>query len=89
MTIITISDLLTIIFVLVDDWHQVKCVMRLKGKAGVKAPDSFRPDVVVSICLKQLWYDSYGKWLCGAVFLFEQIRLPRSGPIIMLYKIRC
>jgi hypothetical protein len=46
MTIITISDLLTNIFVLVDDWHQVKGVMLLKGKAG-KKPEFTDSEVII------------------------------------------
>jgi hypothetical protein len=36
MTSIPITDILTIIFVLVDDWYQVKGVQWLKGKPGKK-----------------------------------------------------
>jgi len=36
MTSITISDILTIIFVLVDDWYQIKGVKLLQGKPGRK-----------------------------------------------------
>ena len=36
MTSITASDLLTIIFVLVDDWYQAHGVQYLKGKPGAK-----------------------------------------------------
>ena len=36
MTSITISDLLTIIFVLVDDWYQVEGMKLLQGKPGKK-----------------------------------------------------
>jgi hypothetical protein len=36
MTSITISDLLTIVFVLVDDWYQVEGSKLLKGKPGKK-----------------------------------------------------
>lgn len=36
MTSIPISDVLTIIFVLVDDWYQTRGVRLLKGKAGAK-----------------------------------------------------
>jgi hypothetical protein len=36
MTSITVSDLLTIIFVLVDDWYQTYGVRYLKGKPGAK-----------------------------------------------------
>ena len=36
MTSITIVDLLTTIYVLVDDWYQVKGQAMLKGKPGIK-----------------------------------------------------
>jgi hypothetical protein len=36
MTSITISDLLTIVFVLVDDWYQVEGMKLLRGKPGKK-----------------------------------------------------
>ncbi len=36
MTSISISDILTIIFVLVDDWYQTYGIQFLQGKAGAK-----------------------------------------------------
>src|SRR5512139_2969061 len=36
MTSISISDILTIIFVLVDDWYQTYGIKFVKGKAGAK-----------------------------------------------------
>jgi hypothetical protein len=36
MTSIPMIDLLTIIFVLVDDWYQAKGVKLLQGKPGVR-----------------------------------------------------
>jgi len=36
MTSISISDVLTIIFVLVDDWYQNHGIQYLPGKAGTK-----------------------------------------------------
>ena len=36
MTSIPIADILTIIFVLVDDWYQVEGIQFLKGKPGKK-----------------------------------------------------
>ncbi len=36
MTSIPITDILTIIFVLVDDWYQIEGIKFLKGKPGKK-----------------------------------------------------
>jgi len=36
MTSITASGLLTIIYVLVDDWYQTQGIQYLKGKPGAK-----------------------------------------------------
>jgi len=49
MTSITVSDLLTIIFVLVDDWYQTNGVRYLKGKPGAK-PD-FSDSEVITLLL--------------------------------------
>jgi len=51
MVSITISDLLTIIFVLVDDWYQVEGLKLLKGKAG-KKPE-FKDSEVMTLMLAQ------------------------------------
>ena len=45
MTSITASDLLTIIFVLVDDWYQVRGIRLLKGKPGAK-PEFSNSEVI-------------------------------------------
>jgi len=49
MTSITVSDLLTIIFVLVDDWYQAKGVPLLKGKPGAKP--EFTDSEVITLLL--------------------------------------
>ena len=36
MTSITVSDLLTILYILVDDWYQAEGIRFLKGKPGAK-----------------------------------------------------
>lgn len=51
MTSITISELLTIIFVLVDDWYQAEGVKLLKGKVGKKPV--FRDSEVITLMLAQ------------------------------------
>lgn len=49
MTSITASDLLTIIFVLVDDWYQVHGIRYLKGKPGAKP--EFSDSEVITLLL--------------------------------------
>lgn len=49
MTSITVSDLLTIIFVLVDDWYQKHGVQYLKGKSGAKP--EFSDSEVITLLL--------------------------------------
>ena len=49
MTSITVTDLLTIIFVLVDDWHQKEGVQYLKGKPGAKP--EFSDSEVITLLL--------------------------------------
>lgn len=49
MTSITASDLLTIIFVLVDDWYQTQGVRLLKGKPGAKP--EFSDSEVITLLL--------------------------------------
>jgi hypothetical protein len=49
MTSITLSDLLTIIFVLVDDWYQAYGVQFLKGKPGAKP--EFSDSEVITLLL--------------------------------------
>lgn len=49
MTSITISDLLTIIYVLVDDWYQLHGSKLLKGKVGRKP--TFRDSEVIALLL--------------------------------------
>jgi len=49
MTSITASDLLTIIFVLVDDWYQAHGVQYLKGKPGAKP--EFSDSEVITLLL--------------------------------------
>jgi hypothetical protein len=51
MTSITIPDLLTIIYVLVDDWYQQEGKKLLKGKAGQKP--SFTDSEVITLVLAQ------------------------------------
>ena len=51
MTSITISDLLTIIYVLVDDWYQQEGMKLLKGKAGQKP--TFTDSEVITLILCQ------------------------------------
>ena len=51
MTSITISDILTIIFVLVDDWYQPKGNKLLNGKAGAKP--EFTDSEVITLMLAQ------------------------------------
>jgi hypothetical protein len=49
MTSITASDLLTIIFVLVDDWYQMHGIQYLKGKPGAKP--EFSDSEVITLLL--------------------------------------
>lgn len=49
MTSITVSDLFTIIFVLVDDWYQVEGIRYLKGKPGAKP--EFSDSEVITLLL--------------------------------------
>jgi hypothetical protein len=51
MTSITISDILTIIFVLVDDWYQIAGVKLLRGKPG-KKPE-FTDSEMITLMLAQ------------------------------------
>lgn len=51
MTSISIPDLLTIIYVLVDDWYQTRGVKLLKGKAGKKP--IFTDSEVITLVLAQ------------------------------------
>jgi hypothetical protein len=51
MTSITISDLLTIIFVLVDDWYQVHGPKPLAGKPGINP--EFSDSEVIMLMLAQ------------------------------------
>jgi hypothetical protein len=51
MASITISDILTIIFVLVDDWYQIEGVKLLRGKPG-KKPE-FTDSEVITLMLAQ------------------------------------
>ena len=51
MTSITISDILTIIFVLVDDWYQAEGVRLLRGKPGKKP--IFSDSEVMTLMLAQ------------------------------------
>ena len=51
MTSITISDVLTIIFVLVDDWYQAEGVKLLRGKPGRKP--EFSDSEVMTLMLAQ------------------------------------
>jgi hypothetical protein len=50
-TSITINELMTIIFVLVDDWYQKEGVRLLKGKPGAKP--EFRDSEVITLMLAQ------------------------------------
>ena len=49
MTSISISDLLTIIYVLVDDWYQLHGSQILKGKVGKKP--TFSDSEVITLLL--------------------------------------
>jgi Transposase DDE domain len=51
MTSITISDILTIIFVLVDDWYQAEGVRLLRGKPGKKP--TFSDSEMMTLMLAQ------------------------------------
>lgn len=51
MTSITMIDLFTIIFVLVDDWYQAEGIQLLKGKAGTKP--EFTDSEVITLMLGQ------------------------------------
>jgi hypothetical protein len=51
MTSITISDILTIIFVLVDDWYKAEGVKLLRGKSGKKPV--FSDSEVITLMLAQ------------------------------------
>lgn len=50
-TSISINDLLTIIFVLVDDWYQSECKKLLTGKPGAKP--EFTDSEVITLMLAQ------------------------------------
>ena len=50
-TSISISEILTIIYVLVDDWYQAKGIKLLKGKAGAKP--KFSDSEVITLMLAQ------------------------------------
>ena len=49
MTSITLTDLLTVIFVLVDDWYQTQGVQYLRGKPGAKP--AFSDSEVITLLL--------------------------------------
>ena len=49
MTSIPISDLLNIVFVVVDDWYKIQGVRLLKGKAGAKP--QFTDSEVITLML--------------------------------------
>ncbi len=51
MTSIPITDILTIIFVLVDDWYQAEGHKYLQGKAGRKP--EFKDSEVMTLMLAQ------------------------------------
>jgi hypothetical protein len=51
MTSIPITEVLTIIFVIVDDWYQLKGMKLLKGKAGKKPV--FSDSEVITLMLAQ------------------------------------
>jgi hypothetical protein len=51
MTSITISDILTIVFVLVDDWYQAEGVKLLRGKPGRKP--EFTDSEIITLMLAQ------------------------------------
>jgi hypothetical protein len=51
MTSITISDILTIVFVLVDDWYQAEGVKLLRGKSGRKP--EFTDSEIITLMLAQ------------------------------------
>ena len=51
MTSITLSDLFTIIFVLVDDWYQQYGIKLLKGKPGAKP--NFTDSEIITLMLTQ------------------------------------
>jgi len=51
MTSIPITDILTIIFVIVDDWYQIEGIKLLKGKSGNKP--GFIDSEVITLMLAQ------------------------------------
>ena len=83
MTSISISDILTIIFVLVDDWYQTHGVKLLKGKAGVKPV--FTDSEVITLMLAQDYipYPSETQYIefMRANYLALFPKLTRSKPV--------
>jgi hypothetical protein len=65
MTSISINELFTIIFVLVDDWYQQEGVKLLKGKPGAKP--EFSDSEVITLMLTQdfIPYPSCIDWRHG------------------------
>src|SRR4030065_1771438 len=63
MTRITASDLLTIIFVLVDDWYQAHGVRYLKGKAGAKPEFSDSEVITLLLAMDFIPFPSETKFL--------------------------
>jgi hypothetical protein len=63
MTSISLSDLFTIIFVLVDDWYQIHGIKMLKGKHGVKPEFSDSEVITLLLAMDFIPYPSESQFL--------------------------
>ena len=63
MPSITISDILTISYVLVDDWYQTEGVRLLKGKAGCKPDFSDSEMITLMLATEFIPFPSETQWV--------------------------
>ena len=63
MTSITITDPLTIIFVLVDDWYQVEGIRYFKGRPGAKPEFSDSEVITLLIAMDFIPFPSESQYL--------------------------
>jgi hypothetical protein len=63
MTSISLSDLFTIIFVLVDDWYQTQGIKMLKGKPGTKPEFSDSEVITLLLAMDFIPYPSESQFL--------------------------
>jgi hypothetical protein len=85
MRSITISDILTIIFVLEDDWYQAEGVKLLRGKPG-KKPE-FTDSEVMTLILAQD-YIPYPSETHYIEFIFSSPALAKGMPYPAYYSSR-